>query len=84
MLICFEQTEQTEQIPKPGEWPVDPQEDVPVRDDRVWVDGCFDFTHHGTFTLQAGDKFRSDGRSTRIVSCDVHDTLDHMTDIGPH
>ncbi|KAF1810162.1 hypothetical protein P152DRAFT_508797 [Eremomyces bilateralis CBS 781.70] len=37
----------TERIPKSGEWPVDPQEDVPLSDDRVWVDGCFDFTHHG-------------------------------------
>jgi ethanolamine-phosphate cytidylyltransferase len=34
-------------IPAPGEWPVDPQEDVPVSDNRIWVDGCFDFAHHG-------------------------------------
>ncbi|TKA75784.1 hypothetical protein B0A49_03291 [Cryomyces minteri] len=33
--------------PAPGEWPVDPQEDVPVSDLRIWIDGCFDFTHHG-------------------------------------
>ena len=35
-------------IPKPGEWPVDPQEDEPeVLKERIWVDGCFDFAHHG-------------------------------------
>ena len=37
-------------IPSPGEWPVDPQEDVPISKDRIWVDGCFDFTHHGVYT----------------------------------
>ncbi|KAL9030907.1 MAG: hypothetical protein Q9196_001015 [Gyalolechia fulgens] len=37
----------SEGVPKPGEWPVDPQEDIPVSKDRVWIDGCFDFTHHG-------------------------------------
>jgi len=36
-----------EQIPLPGQWPVDPQEDIPVSEDRIWVDGCFDFSHHG-------------------------------------
>ena len=34
-------------VPKPGEWPVDPQEDQPVSKDRIWLDGCFDFSHHG-------------------------------------
>ncbi|OAL37027.1 hypothetical protein AYO20_03796 [Fonsecaea nubica] len=34
-------------VPKPGQWPVDPQEDEEIRKDRIWVDGCFDFTHHG-------------------------------------
>jgi ethanolamine-phosphate cytidylyltransferase len=34
-------------VPKPGQWPVDPQQDVPIADDRIWVDGCFDFAHHG-------------------------------------
>lgn len=37
-----------EKIPTAGHWPVDPQEDVPVSKDRIWVDGCFDFSHHGT------------------------------------
>jgi ethanolamine-phosphate cytidylyltransferase len=34
-------------VPKPGGWPVGPQDDVPVSDDRIWIDGCFDFAHHG-------------------------------------
>ena len=41
-------------VPTPGNWPVDPQEDVPVSKDRIWVDGCFDFAHHGTHTLLSG------------------------------
>lgn len=36
-----------EPAPLPGNWPVDPQEDTPISEDRVWVDGCFDFSHHG-------------------------------------
>ena len=34
-------------IPDTGKWPVDPQEDVEIREDRLWIDGCFDFFHHG-------------------------------------
>ncbi|KIX04987.1 uncharacterized protein Z518_05859 [Rhinocladiella mackenziei CBS 650.93] len=34
-------------VPEPGHWPVDPQEDQEIRKDRIWVDGCFDFAHHG-------------------------------------
>ncbi|KAI1941423.1 choline phosphate cytidylyltransferase [Ophidiomyces ophidiicola] len=34
-------------VPRFGEWPVDPQEDIPIQKDRIWVDGCFDFSHHG-------------------------------------
>lgn len=34
-------------IPEPGSWPIDPQEDVPIKEDRLWIDGCFDFFHHG-------------------------------------
>src|SRR5207244_4321008 len=34
-------------VPAPGHWPVDPQEDVPISDSRIWIDGCFDFAHHG-------------------------------------
>ncbi|KAF2742506.1 hypothetical protein M011DRAFT_472219 [Sporormia fimetaria CBS 119925] len=41
------QSARGEWIPQPGQWPVDPQEDQEVSHDRIWVDGCFDFTHHG-------------------------------------
>ena len=34
-------------VPEPGNWPVDPQDDQPIREDRLWIDGCFDFFHHG-------------------------------------
>ncbi|EFW19849.1 hypothetical protein D8B26_003649 [Coccidioides posadasii str. Silveira] len=34
-------------VPRFGEWPVDPQQDVPIRKERIWIDGCFDFSHHG-------------------------------------
>ncbi|KAK5092712.1 choline phosphate cytidylyltransferase [Exophiala xenobiotica] len=37
-----------EEVPKPGQWPADPQQDEPeVLKERIWVDGCFDFAHHG-------------------------------------
>ncbi|KZF25657.1 hypothetical protein L228DRAFT_244544 [Xylona heveae TC161] len=36
-----------EAVPVAGQWPVDPQEDIPIWDKRVWIDGCFDFSHHG-------------------------------------
>ena len=35
------------EIPEAGRWPVDPQEDVQLSKDRIWIDGCFDFSHHG-------------------------------------
>ena len=38
---------QGEWIPAGGQWPVAPQDDVPVSETRIWVDGCFDFAHHG-------------------------------------
>jgi len=41
------QSARGEWIPTEGQWPVDPQEDVEVSDERIWVDGCFDFAHHG-------------------------------------
>lgn len=34
-------------VPSPGSWPIDPQEDQTILDDRLWIDGCFDFFHHG-------------------------------------
>ena len=41
--------EPSAKIPSPGHWPVDPQTDVEVSKDRIWIDGCFDFSHHGIF-----------------------------------
>jgi len=41
------QSARGEWIPSEGQWPVDPQEDVEVSEQRIWVDGCFDFAHHG-------------------------------------
>lgn len=41
------QSAKGEWISSPGQWPVDPQEDVEVTNDRIWIDGCFDFSHHG-------------------------------------
>jgi ethanolamine-phosphate cytidylyltransferase len=38
-------------IPKPGHWPIDPQEDQSIEEDRIWIDGCFDFFHHGMIML---------------------------------
>ena len=35
------------EVPAPGQWPVDPQADVQVSKERIWIDGCFDFSHHG-------------------------------------
>lgn len=43
-----------EQIPLAGQWPVDPQEDLPISQDRIWVDGCFDFSHHGKINTALG------------------------------
>ncbi|KAH9810082.1 ethanolamine-phosphate cytidylyltransferase-like [Teratosphaeria destructans] len=34
-------------IPEPGAWPIDPQEDQEIDEARLWIDGCFDFFHHG-------------------------------------
>ncbi|KAF2202465.1 ethanolamine-phosphate cytidylyltransferase [Delitschia confertaspora ATCC 74209] len=41
------QSAKGEWIPSAGQWPVDPQEDVKVSKERIWIDGCFDFSHHG-------------------------------------
>ena len=40
-------TSNEDPVPLPGQWPVDPQYEVPIAEDRIWVDGCFDFSHHG-------------------------------------
>ncbi|KAL9589985.1 MAG: hypothetical protein Q9203_001223 [Teloschistes exilis] len=36
-----------ETAPEPGEWPVDPQQGIEISKARIWIDGCFDFSHHG-------------------------------------
>ena len=38
-------------VPVLGHWPTHPQEEVTISRDRIWIDGCFDFAHHGTFTM---------------------------------
>lgn len=48
-----------EPAPPPGQGPADPQEDTPISENRIWVDGCFDFSHHGEKSipsLQRGDR----------------------------
>ena len=44
---------ESQAVPIPGEWPVDPQNDVKISEDRIWVDGCFDFAHHGLHTRRS-------------------------------
>lgn len=61
-------TSPEEQIPLPGQWPVDPQEDQPISEDKIWVDGCFDFTHHGK---------RRRGRMVIIIPCILTDNIGH-------
>ncbi|KAL9583831.1 MAG: hypothetical protein Q9212_002482 [Teloschistes hypoglaucus] len=34
-------------VPEPGAWPVDPQQGIEISKVRIWIDGCFDFSHHG-------------------------------------
>jgi len=29
-----------------------PKVPIPMSDDRIWIDGCFDFAHHGDFSCQ--------------------------------
>ncbi|KAF2108230.1 hypothetical protein BDV96DRAFT_637049 [Lophiotrema nucula] len=41
------QSARGEWIPASGQWPVAPQDGVDVSKDRIWIDGCFDFSHHG-------------------------------------
>lgn len=41
------QSARGEWIPSEGAWPVEPQQSVEVSEKRIWVDGCFDFAHHG-------------------------------------
>ena len=38
-------------VKSPVKWPVEPWDDVVVSKDRIWIDGCFDFSHHGISQL---------------------------------
>ena len=33
------------------QYPVNSRENASVSKDRIWVDGCFDFSHHGILML---------------------------------
>lgn len=49
--------------------------EVQLSDDRVWIDGCFDFTHHGHAgaILQAR---RTTSSPTAVLFCGVHNDED--------
>jgi hypothetical protein len=47
---------QGEWIPIEGDWPVGPQEDVEVDKESIWIDGCFDFSHHGMRYVIPGEE----------------------------
>ncbi|KAL9641099.1 MAG: hypothetical protein Q9204_000324 [Flavoplaca sp. TL-2023a] len=68
----------TEEVPKPGEWPVDPQHDIAVTEDRIWIDGCFDFTHHG----HAGAMLQARRLGKELV-VGVHSDEDILDNKGP-
>ncbi|KAL8695305.1 MAG: hypothetical protein Q9218_000204 [Villophora microphyllina] len=65
-------------VPKHGEWPVDPQEDIEVSKDRIWIDGCFDFSHHG----HAGAMLQA-RRLGRELFVGVHSDREILDNKGP-
>ncbi|KAL8784668.1 MAG: hypothetical protein Q9213_003838 [Squamulea squamosa] len=67
-----------EDVPKSGDWPVDPQDDVAVSKDRIWVDGCFDFSHHG----HAGAMLQARRLGKELV-VGVHSDQDILNNKGP-
>lgn len=68
----------SEIVPKPGEWPVDPQEDVAVSKDRIWIDGCFDFSHHG----HAGAMLQARRLGQQLL-VGIHSDQDILDNKGP-
>lgn len=48
-----------DEVPGAGEWPVEPQEEERVKEDRIWIDGCFDFFHHGALAVAAPNERRT-------------------------
>ncbi|KAL9131026.1 MAG: hypothetical protein Q9217_000912 [Psora testacea] len=65
-------------VPIAGNWPVDPQEDQPISEDRIWIDGCFDFAHHG----HAGAMLQA-RRLGKELLVGVHSDEEIMDNKGP-
>ncbi|MCJ1470284.1 hypothetical protein MMC07_008929 [Pseudocyphellaria aurata] len=65
-------------VPSPGRWPVDPQSDVDVSKDRIWIDGCFDFSHHG----HAGAMLQA-RRLGKSLLVGIHSDKEIMDNKGP-
>ncbi|CAK4010415.1 Ethanolamine-phosphate cytidylyltransferase [Lecanosticta acicola] len=65
-------------VPAPGDWPVAPQEDVSIEEDRLWIDGCFDFFHHG----HAGVMLQS-RRFGQELLVGLHNDADIAANKGP-
>jgi ethanolamine-phosphate cytidylyltransferase len=65
-------------IPEPGHWPIDPQEDQEVSAERLWIDGCFDFFHHG----HAGVMLQSRRLGTELL-VGLHSDKDIAANKGP-
>ncbi|KAL1797120.1 hypothetical protein ACET3X_003726 [Alternaria dauci] len=72
------QSARGEWIPTEGQWPVDPQHDVDVSEQRIWVDGCFDFAHHG----HAGAMLQARQLGTELF-VGVHSDESIMENKGP-
>ncbi len=65
-------------IPEPGQWPVDPQEDQIISENRLWIDGCFDFFHHG----HAGVMLQSRRLGTELI-VGLHSDAEIALNKGP-
>ncbi|KAK5116661.1 hypothetical protein LTR62_007335 [Meristemomyces frigidus] len=65
-------------IPEEGQWPVDPQKDVDIAEDRLWIDGCFDFFHHG----HAGVMLQSRRLGSSLI-VGLHSDADIAANKGP-
>jgi ethanolamine-phosphate cytidylyltransferase len=65
-------------VPAQGQWPVAPQQDVDVSHDRIWIDGCFDFSHHG----HAGAMLQARQLGTELL-VGVHSDEAIMENKGP-
>ncbi|KAF2722439.1 hypothetical protein K431DRAFT_266401 [Polychaeton citri CBS 116435] len=72
-------------IPDPGHWPVDPQEDAAtLDDDSLWIDGCFDFFHHGhAGVMLNARKLVGATPSTGALSVGIHSDAEILKNKGP-